>query len=254
MDAQTIRPQRRIGPVTLEVTGRAGAVDQMRGAIRGRTRQIFAFCNMHTFNCAERSDEFAAALSRMTVFNDGIGIEFASRLLFGEGFPANLNGTDLTPALLDVLDPGTSVFFLGSSPGVAQEAALRLAERHPGIRIAGARDGFFDDEEAAPIAEAIRESGAELVLVGMGHPRQELWAAAYGRATGGVTLCIGAFLDFSAGRVTRAPAMIRAIRMEWAWRMALEPRRMIRRYLGGAVPFLKSVLGERRARRGLTRP
>jgi exopolysaccharide biosynthesis WecB/TagA/CpsF family protein len=234
-----------IGPVAMVAVGVGEAVDLIIDAVARRTSSIFAFCNMHTLNLAVSNRAFAQVLGAATVFNDGIGMNIASKLLFGRGFPANLNGTDLTPLVLASTPPGTGVFLLGSAPGVAEQAGAALAVRHPHIRIAGCQHGFFAAEEGAAIAEQVRLSGADLLLVGMGNPVQELWAARYAAATGAVTMCVGAFLDFSAGKFRRAPKLLQDIRLEWAYRIWLEPRRMFRRYFGGAIPFFSYILRER---------
>lgn len=236
----------RIGPVTVVGVDADTAVALVIDAVRRRTASIFAFCNMHTFNLAARDPAYAQALAQAVVFNDGIGMDIAGKLLFGRGFPANLNGTDLTPQVLAALPADTGVFLLGSAPGVAEQAGDAFTRRYPQLHIAGVQHGFFSDDEGAAIAARVRATGAGLVLVGMGNPAQELWAARHGQASGAVMMCIGAFLDFSAGKFTRAPRLVRALRLEWVYRLLLEPRRMFGRYIGGAVPFLATVLRERR--------
>jgi N-acetylglucosaminyldiphosphoundecaprenol N-acetyl-beta-D-mannosaminyltransferase/alpha-1,3-mannosyltransferase len=98
---------------------------------------------MHTFNLALNSPAFSAALSKATVFNDGIGIDVASRILFGAPFPDNLNGTDLTPALLASLDRSTSLYLVGGPPGVAEEAARVLESRFACVSVVGCHHGFL---------------------------------------------------------------------------------------------------------------
>ncbi|MDB5851729.1 MAG: polysaccharide biosynthesis protein GumH, partial [Rhodoferax sp.] len=175
--ASVERAQRRIGPVDMEVTTRADAVRDILHAVRQRQPRVFAFCNMHTFNVARRSPEVAAALGLATVYNDGIGIDIASRILHGTSFPENLNGTDLTPALLTAFDRPVAVYVLGGLPGVAVQAGAALAARFSNVRIVGTHDGYFSAADNNRIADAIRQAHTELVLVGMGNPRQELWAA-----------------------------------------------------------------------------
>ncbi len=248
-----LRPgqQRKIGPVTFEVMDRQAAVNDIKAAVDARSSRVFAFCNMHTFNTARRLPSLAAALAQATVFNDGLGIDIASNIIFGSKFPENLNGTDLTPALLDSFERQVSVFLVGSPPGVAQEAAEALARAHPLVRIVGTRHGFFTDAESDPLVTEIRAAHADLLLVGMGNPRQELWASQVAASSGAVVLCVGAYFDFVAGRVARAPLWVRQARCEWLYRMALEPSRLWRRYIGGAGPFLYSVLAEKRSQRRL---
>jgi N-acetylglucosaminyldiphosphoundecaprenol N-acetyl-beta-D-mannosaminyltransferase/alpha-1,3-mannosyltransferase len=200
---------------------------------------------MHTFNVAEADGNFAAALNQGYVFNDGLGMDIASRILYGSKFPSNLNGTDLTPLVLNALPEQCRVFLLGSKSGIAELAAIALGRRFPNIEVVGARDGYFAPEEALMVAQTIRATKPDLVLVGMGNPAQELWAARYGADTGAVLMCVGAFIDFTAGRFARAPRLVQRLRLEWLYRMALEPRRLMGRYIGGIAPFLIAILREK---------
>lgn len=240
---------RMIGPVRMLAVSGAAAVGLILREIDRRSTAIFAFCNMHTFNLANKSPELVAALDKARVFNDGIGIDVASRILNGRPFPANLNGTDLTPAVLDALLLPTNVFLLGSADGVAERAGVVLAARHPNVVVVGTHHGFLNEDDAPTLIAQIRAADTALLLLGMGNPRQELWAARYADQAGAAVMCIGAFLDFTAGEVSRAPRIVQQLRCEWVYRMALEPRRMVGRYLGGAVPFLWAVMKERATRR-----
>jgi alpha-1,3-mannosyltransferase len=240
-----MQDKRQIGPVTFEVSNQRSALKEICSAIDMQTSQVFAFCNMHTFNIALRKSAFAKALNETIIFNDGLGIDVASLILFGKKFPENLNGTDLTPALLSSFNRRVSVFLVGSKPGVASKAAISLSMLHPNLDIVGTRHGFFDERESPLLVKEIRDAKTELLIVGMGNPRQELWATSVAAETGAVILCVGAFIDFAAGRVSRAPFWIRRLRCEWIYRMFLEPSRLWRRYLGGAVPFVCAVVFEK---------
>jgi exopolysaccharide biosynthesis WecB/TagA/CpsF family protein len=237
---------RRLLGVDVTVATLDQAIGQLATSVMSGRLGIWGFCNAHTANIARSNAEFAAALQQMTIFNDGVGVDLASRSLYGTAFPDNLNGTDLTPRLLDGLPTGTPVYLLGSPPGVAEQAAAALEGSH-GISVVGTHHGFFAADEEEEIVAAIRDSGARLVLVGMGNPRQEMWAARHSRAIKVPLLCVGAFLDFSAGRISRAPALMRAMRVEWIYRLILEPRRMAKRYVTGNLSFLFAVLCQRLA-------
>ena len=235
--------ERVIGPVRVTGGSAEAAVSMIVGAVTARRPAIFAFCNAHTVNLARRSPAFVGALSRMTVFNDGIGLEIARRLIYGERFVANLNGTDLTPRLLASLPPKTRVFLLGTPPGVAERAGAMISGQFTHIDVVGTHSGFFAPSESAVVAQQIRTSGATLVLVGMGQPRQELWAAEWTDRIGAVTCCIGAFLDFTAGVVARAPTWAQRLGLEWAYRLGQEPRRLFGRYVLGNPSFLLAITG-----------
>jgi exopolysaccharide biosynthesis WecB/TagA/CpsF family protein len=244
----TEKLQRTIGAVRFEVTDHRNAIAEVKAALLHRSCRVFAFCNMHTFNLSTRLPNLASALSRATVFNDGLGMDIASSILFGERFPANLNGTDFTPMLLDSLDRPLRVYLLGSQSEVVNEASRRLQERFPRVCIVGCHHGFFTHDESRSLVDNIRSSQTELLLVGMGNPLQELWAAEHASQTGAVALCVGALFDFLSGRIPRAPVWVRAIRFEWLYRLTMEPRRLWRRYCLGTGPFLYSVLKQKLAR------
>ena len=204
-----------------------------------------AFLNAHCSNVAARDAVYSDALATADmVLPDGIGVELAARL-DGNRLTENLNGTDFTPALLaEAAKRGMSVFLLGGEPGIAAGAADKLVERIPGLQIAGTRDGYdgMQDEDAA--IEAVNRSGADILLVALGVPMQDVWLSRNAdRLAPGLVLGVGALLDFLAGKVTRAPAMVRKARLEWAWRLAMEPRRMARRYLLGNPQFLARAAG-----------
>ena len=120
---------------------------------------------------------------------------------------------------------GASLYLLGAKPGVAEKAAVRLAEKYPGLRIAGTHDGYF--QEDGPIIAEIAASGADVVFVCLGAPKQERWMAKNGPATGAHLLCgLGGSLDVFAGVVERAPKFWSDHGLEWFYRLCKEPRRI----------------------------
>ena len=127
------------------------------------------------------------------------------------------------------------VYFLGGTPGVAADAAGILEAVHPGLKVAGSRDGYFRPEENADVVAAIRASGAKLLFVGLGFPRQEYWLHEHLKATGcGVGIGIGGSFDVISGRIDRAPTLMRRFGLEWLYRLVKEPHRW-RRQL--ALPY-----------------
>lgn len=238
---------RRIGHVDVEVETREGAIARLCAAIRERHPGAWGFCNAHTVNLAAKAPQFRRALQAMTLFNDGVGVDLASRWLYGTTFPENLNGTDLFPLLLHRLPAGTSIFLLGGKQDVVADASASLAKAYPNIRIAGAHHGYFSTAEGEIVASKIAAAAPHLVVIGMGQPKQENWAAQYGRHLPAPTLCVGALIDRQAGRVPRAPLWMRKLRAEWLFRLILEPRRLAKRYLWGNLVFLVRIGRQRRA-------
>jgi len=134
------------------------------------------------------------------------------------------------------------IFLLGAKPGVAEDAAAALEAAVPQHVVVGARDGYFVATGAAEVAAEIKASGADLLLVAMGNPAQEFWIAQHFEATGcRMAIAVGALFDFLADRVPRAPQGIRRLRLEWAFRLLLEPGRLWQRYLVGNPLFLARV-------------
>lgn len=241
MHAVLGRDKRQVGPLAVAVLTPDAARCRVIDAIEARQPLLVAFANAHMVNTARRDPALVAALAGALLLNDGVGLSLASRWLYGKPFPANLNGTDFTPAVLAALTRRTRVFLVGSAPGVAKEAGCRLAATYPNVEIAGTQHGFFAPAEEAALTARIIASGADLILAAMGNPRQEIWAGAHLGRLGIPILCVGAFLDFTAGKVRRAPVLFQRTGTEWVYRLAQEPRRMARRYLAGNVAFLDHV-------------
>jgi alpha-1,3-mannosyltransferase len=241
------RSRRRIGHVRVDVLEEGEAVSQVLGAAHAGRPLMVAFCNAHTANLAARDKGLRDALGQAMVLNDGVGVDMASRALFGGRFPANLNGTDFVPHLLGQATGPVRLFLLGAAEGVADAAAATIRNRYPHVEIVGTHHGFFGKDQDREVLDKIRQSGANLVLVAMGQPRQELWAARHHREIAGPVLCVGALFDFLAERVPRAPSAIRRLRLEWAFRLAQEPRRLAGRYLLGNLAFIGRVLRQQLA-------
>ncbi len=204
----------------------------------GRRRAFFM--NAHCCNIRRRIRAYREAVAGADVLlPDGIGVELAGKMT-GQRLTANLNGTDLVPALLEqAAAQGKSVYLFGGKPGTARAAAAALQARIPALTIAGTRDGYDGAADADTVVEDINESGADIVLVALGVPMQELWLHRHAwRLNADLTLAVGALFDFLAGNVSRAPQWVRKARAEWVWRLAQEPRRLAKRYLAGNLSFL----------------
>ena len=203
--------------------------------------------NVHAVNLATGDPAHRDVLRRADlVLNDGKGTLLAGRLL-GKPFPADLNGNYFTPLLLDcAASRGWSTFLLGAAPGIVERAADLLSARHPGLKIVGTHNGFIPDDGHEEVAAQIREAGTELLLVGMGMPRQEQWVDRYVEATGvRLASTVGAFYDFQVGEVPRAPQWMNRLGLEWLFRLVTEPRRLWKRYLIGNPLFVFRVLRQR---------
>jgi len=131
------------------------------------------------------------------------------------------------------------VFLFGSQPGIAEKAAEKAKSLVPGLQVAGTRNGFFTKSEETQIIDEINASGAEVLLVAMGVPRQDIWIARNRhRLNARIVFGVGAQFDFWSGRVSRAPSLLRKAGLEWVWRLAVEPKRMFKRYILGNPAFI----------------
>ncbi len=152
---------------------------------------------------------------------------------------------------------GLPVYFLGAAEGVAAEAAAILRSRWPALRVAGVRNGYFNEDENAEVVRAIAASGARLLFAGLGSPRQEYWLAENLRETGcGAGVGIGGSLDVIAGRIERAPRLVRRLGLEWLYRLLKEPRRWRRQLALPRFVWLIALdeLGIRSIRKGAVEP
>jgi alpha-1,3-mannosyltransferase len=210
---------------------------------------IVAFANAHALNIAAQDEHVRAIMRNSIILNDGIGVDIASLILFGKAFPQNLNGTDFTPHYLQNTRHRYRIFLLGSRPATIQRAAERLSATFPRHQIVGYHHGYFEKDDTAKINAIIKASNADIVLVGMGNPKQELWLADNLVATGArLGFAVGALFDFVTGNVARAPAWVRSLRVEWLQRLTQEPWRLSRRYLAGNPLFIARILGQRFSR------
>jgi alpha-1,3-mannosyltransferase len=240
------RPSIRvIGRVRIAVLERDEAIARILASFRSGEPLLVGFCNAHTVNLAASDRQFAASLGSFLMLNDGVGVDLASRILYEEPFPSNLVGTDLVPELLGAAEPGLRLFLIGSADGVAARAGKALCRQFPAHAIVGTHHGFLSSDEQEKLALAVRAARPDLILVGMGQPRQELWSLEHLADVPAVTMCVGAFLEFAAGTIPRAPRWLRTARLEWLYRLALEPRRLARRYLVGNVEFMLRVFRQR---------
>lgn len=175
-------------------------------------------------------------------------------------------GADLMDALCAAsIELGLSHYFYGGKPGIAAEAARRLAQRHPGLIISGTHGppmreidaDFAPDAEGMAEIAAIKASRADFIWVGLSSPKQEFWMREAAPLIGqGVFLGVGAAFDFHSGAIRRAPVWMRSMGLEWLHRLISEPRRLWRRYLVLAPRFVWSIFAEAlgHSRRGALDP
>lgn len=195
--------------------------------VRGQETAYVVTPNPEFILEARRNELFRADLAgARLVLADGIGVIYAARIQ-GTPLKSKVTGIGFACGLMDELArEGRRLYLLGAKPGVAEVAGERLSEQYPGLVICGTHDGYFQEEESCGLAEKIRESGADVVFVCLGAPKQERWMAVHGRATGAKLLVgLGGSLDVFAGTVERAPEKWQKLGLEWLYRLYKEPQR-----------------------------
>lgn len=177
---------------------------------------------------ARKDETFQEVLNRADLsLPDGIGVVYAAKIL-GRPLKGRAPGADFAQALCSRMSrTGEQLFLLGAKPGVAQQAAENLRKAHPGLLICGTHNGYF--KEDGPVIEEIRAAKADVVFVCLGAPKQELWMAQNGPATGAkLAVGLGGCLDVFAGNVKRAPEGWQKAGLEWLYRLIQEPSRISR--------------------------
>lgn len=235
----------RILGCRVDATGGADAVRRIAALAKGEGSSLVVTLGTEMIVAAQRDAAFRAAVNASALsLCDTIGVLYAARM-YGVRIPERVTGVDLIDPLCDALAAeGLSLYLLGSKGDTAARAGAALLARHPGLRIAGARDGYFSPAQDAEVAREIAATGASVVLVGLGSPRQEMWIRAHLAATGAhVGIGVGGSFDVVAGNVERAPERWRRLNLEWLYRLLKEPQRW-RRQL--ALPlFVLLALRER---------
>ena len=239
-----------IGKIPVDRIGLSDMLDIVANSLTRRNPQTIFYANSHAVTLAETNPQFAAAMnSADTVFCDGFGAYFASRVL-GAPIPERFTWPDWMEPLGETCrDNGASMFFLGAKEGVADTAGKKMETAVPGLRV-HAHHGHFpkDDASSRRIIDLINRSGAKVLLVGFGMPLQELWITKYRNELAPlVVFANGATFDYVAGHIRRGPRWLTSYGFEWLTRLVVEPRRLWRRYLLGLPEFALLVARQRLA-------
>ena len=175
---------------------------------------------------------------------DGMGVLWGAKLL-GIPVAGRVTGVDLMVRILDLCErEGFRPFFFGARQSVLDDLLASLAQSHPKLAVAGVRNGYFTSEEEAGIVNAIRQSGADCMFVGITSPIKERFLYEHRDALGvPVQVGVGGAFDVVSGNVPRAPAWVQRIGMEWMFRALQEPRRLFMRYFITNARFAGMLLG-----------
>jgi N-acetylglucosaminyldiphosphoundecaprenol N-acetyl-beta-D-mannosaminyltransferase len=201
-----------------------------------------------------RDQELALACRASNlIVADGMSVVWALRAS-GQTIPERVAGVDLMARLLAVAgEHRLRVYFLGAKREVVSTLVERIRAQHPGLEIAGFRDGYFGPDEHLRIVEEIRASEADMLFVGMPSPFKETWCERYRqRLEVPVIVGVGGSFDVLAGFIKRAPRWLQSLGMEWFWRLLMEPRKLWKRYLTTNSEFSwlasREIIARRRGR------
>ncbi len=244
----------RVGRLPIDRVDTKAALDDVERLVDEKRGGTVFTPNVNHVILAERDGALREAYESASLsLVDGKPVLWAARAL-GSPLPEKVSGSDFVPALMEVAARrGFGVYLLGGAPGSAEEAARELSAR--GVRVVGFDAPQIPAEVPAeilpPIVDAIRRASPDLVLVGLGAPKQERLAAAIAeRVRPAVLLGVGATIDFIAGVVPRSPRWMSEAGLEWLYRLAREPRRLWRRYLLRDPEFLAIVTRQLASRHG----
>lgn len=236
--------------VGIDAVDYEAAVDQILTAARERRPFAVSALAVHGVMTGYDDPEHRTRLSQLDlVVPDGQWVRWVMFVLYGVRLPDRVYGPNLTLRVCEAAaDQGLSIYLYGSKPDVLARLQERLRTKFPTLIIAGSEPSKFrrlaDDEKQA-VVERIRASGAQITLVGLGCPRQEVWAYEYRSDLSMPILAVGAAFDFHAGTLPQAPGWMQRYGLEWLFRLLMEPRRLWHRYLILSPRYAFQVLLQR---------
>ncbi|MFD3546636.1 WecB/TagA/CpsF family glycosyltransferase [Streptomyces sp. NPDC058655] len=232
--------------VALDALTMDETVQRCLDAVRRAEQIEIGMVNAAKLVTMRRDPRLAEAVSGCDlVLADGQAVVWAGRVL-GVRLPERVAGIDLFMRLLAAAETEQiPVYLLGAQQAVLEKMLHQISVRFPGLRVAGSRNGYFDDCDQEAIADAVRDSGARLLFLGMTSPKKEIFTAAHGKRTGAhVVHGVGGSFDILAGVTRRAPLVWQRMGLEWFYRTLQEPRRLGRRYLTTNAAFLAMTVRE----------
>jgi len=216
------------------------ALNCVRHSVKTRRKSFWVAINPQKIHKAWHDRELHSLLTAADItICDGAGVSVASRILHGRGIP-RCTGCDLFFEIMPVAAAeGWKVFLLGATPEANRLAAEKLRQRYPGLRIVGLQDGYFED--SAAVVEKINASGADLLFVAMGSPRQEFWIRDHHhRINAPFCMGVGGTFDVAGGTSKRAPRIMRKLGTEFLYQLLTQPHRWRRQIV--YFPYMFRVL------------
>jgi len=213
--------------VPVDAVDMESALEKVRDMLADDKTNIIVAVNPEKVIAAQKNPDLLSALNNATlVIPDGIGVVVAARILARRSME-RVPGSDLMPAICGLaVDENKSIFLYGAKPEIVSEAADELQERYPGLKVAGTQHGYVSEDEMAQLVESINVSGADILFVGLGSPRQELWMSRFQESLE-VKVCqgVGGTFDALCGYPKRAPQFMQKLHLEWLYRLVTQPKR-----------------------------
>ncbi len=239
----------RILGVRFDARSTPEAADEILGWAERAEARYACFSNAHGTIEAQDDATFMDVLNGADLnVPDGMSVVRAMQSL-GVDQKDRVYGPDVTLAVAErAAARGVPVAFYGSSQKVLDALSTNLPQKAPGLKIVEAISPPFralTPEEDEAFVQQLKASGARIVFVGLGCPRQERWCAEHAERIGAVCLAVGAAFDFHAGLLTQAPGWVQQAGLEWAFRLAMEPRRLWRRYANVVPRFMGGFAAQR---------
>jgi beta-1,4-glucosyltransferase len=226
-------------------TTQNGLVNSIFSRISASKKSVLFFANTNFIvNCRLLAERIY--IDDVVIVNDGLGMDIASILMHGRKFKANLNGTDFMPYFFSESQKKLRVFLLGGSPTAINGAACYL-EQKLGHVVVGTCDGYDGIKNASNLVDIINAASTDVVLVALGNAQQEEWILDnYQQINANFFAGVGGLFDFWSGDKPRAPKWLQNIRMEWFYRLCIEPKRLYKRYTLDVLRFLVSCIQYRK--------
>jgi exopolysaccharide biosynthesis WecB/TagA/CpsF family protein len=248
-DLEPRRPRVDLGGTLIDQVDHVSALDYIRGFLASGASHQIVTVNLDFLSIASHDLRFQRTINSADLaVADGMPVVWLSKLK-DHSLPERIAGVDLVDECCGIAaDTGDGVFLLGAAPGIADRAAKRLVERHPGLRVVGVYSppiGDVSAEENERMLKLIRSAAPGFLFVALGAPRQDVWIHEHlEQLNVPVSMGVGCVFDVMAGSVTRAPRWMQRSGLEWAYRLVREPGRLWRRYLLKDMPTLGRLLFE----------
>lgn len=251
---ERVLPKHRIGSIDFNASTFAQAVEAIKEQITApdKVGSSIHFANAYNIALAENDESYRTLMNQGDlVFTDGVPVVWAGKRLHPQHKWERVYGPDVTQRLLTdtEINPTAKHFFLGSTPETMKKLLSVVAKDFPNSQVVGHECPPFRqpiEQELDERDRRIRESGATLIWVGLGTPKQDFEARRLAGSLPVTALAVGAAFDFIAGTVEQAPRWVQRSGLEWSYRLAKEPRRLAKRYFWGNPQFIKSVVKNRR--------